>query len=410
MGLFDRLSQIGSAIDKATRYVGPEGNQNIAKDLNALGQNIVSSLDKNEKLQKILPVPFSDVMALGGAFMQMVPTLQAFAKDVSKNGISAIPVKEIGQEVLQQTGIDVTPVTDVLNHNDPEGWINVVPKKMSPTSLPFTPATLMMTAMLVGIEKKLDTIRETQEAILSFLEKEKQAEQQGNLRTLTDILNGYKYNWENQQYKQNMHMKALDIKQASDANIYRYYTSVLDELAKAPSLQRDANVKAKIRNLENMMDQYRLAVYLFGFSSFLEMLLLGNFNQQYLDQVADRIRKYDQQYRSLFDRCNELVKKVTESSVETRVMTGLGNLSKAIGNWASSQDALKEKAVGKWFQSSGDKLKQNNDARVEQNKALFQGSPETGSYLFIDSIKNIVAITQTKDISFDGENMYLNVQ
>jgi len=410
MGLFDKLSQISSAIDKATKYVGPEGNQNIAKDLNTLGQNIVSSVEKNEQIQKILPIPFSDMMALGGAFMQMAPTLQAFAKDVSKNGISAIPVKEIAQDALQQAGIDVTPVTDALKSNTPDGWINAVPKKISPSSMPFTPATLMMTAMLVGIEKKLDTIQETQEAILSFLEKEKQAEQQGNLRTLTDILNGYKYNWENQQYKQNMHMKALDIKQASDANIYRYYTSVLDELDKAPSLQRDANVKAKIKNLENMMDQYRLAVYLFGFSSFLEMLLLGNFNQQYLDQVAERIRKYDQQYRSLFDRCNDLVKKVTESSVETRVMTGLGNLSKAIGNWASSQDALKEKAVDKWFQNSGEKLQQNNDAKVERTKALFSGSPETGSYLFIDSIKNIAAITKTKDISFDGDNMYLNVE
>ena len=410
MGLFDKLSQISSAIDKATKYVGPEGNQNIAKDLNTLGQYIVSSVEKNEQIQKILPIPFSDMMALGGAFTQMAPTLQAFAKDVSKNGISAIPVKEIAQDALQQAGIDVTPVTDALKSNTPDGWINAVPKKMSPSAMPFTPATLMMTAMLVGIEKKLDTIQETQEAILSFLEKEKQAEQQGNLRTLTDILNGYKYNWENQQYKQNMHMKALDIKQASDANIYRYYTSVLDELDKAPSLQRDANVKAKIKNLENMMDQYRLAVYLFGFSSFLEMLLLGNFNQQYLDQVAERIRKYDQQYRSLFDRCNDLVKKITESSVETRVMTGLGNLSKAIGNWASSQDALKEKAVDKWFQNSGEKLQQNNDAKVEQNKALFSGSPETGSYLFIDSIKNIAAITKTKDISFDGDNMYLNVE
>ena len=158
------------------------------------------------------------------------------------------------------------------------------------------------------------------------------------------------------------------------------------------------------------MDQYRLAVYLFGFSSFLEMLLLGNFNQQYLDQVAERIRKYDHQYSSLFDRCNELIKKVTEGSVETRVMTGLGNLSKAIGNWASSQDALKDKAVDKWFQSSGEKLQQNNDTKVEHNKALFSGSPETGSYLFIDSIKNIDAITQTKDISFDDDNMYLNVE
>ena len=410
MGLFDKLSQIGTAIDKATKYVGPEGNQNIAKDLNTLGQNIVDSIEKNEKVQKILPIPFSDVMALGGAFIQMAPTLQAFAKDVRRNGISAIPVKEIAQDTLQQVGIDVTPVADALKNNDPDGWINVVPKKMSPSSLPFSPATLMMTAMLVGIEKKLDTLQETQEAILSFLEKEKQAEQQGNLRTLTDILNGYKYNWENQQYKQNMHMKALDIKQASDANIYRYYTSVLDELAKAPSLQMDANVKTKIKNLENLMDQYRLAVYLFGFSSFLEMLLLGNFNQQYLDQVAERIRKYDQQYSSLFDRCNELIKKVTEGSVETRVMTGLGNLSKAIGNWASSQDALKDKAVDKWFQSSGEKLQQNNDTKVEHNKALFSGSPETGSYLFIDSIKNIDAITQTKDISFDDDNMYLNVE
>ena len=76
-----------------------------------------------------------------------------------------------------------------------------------------------MAAALMSIEKRLGDIQETQQEILDFLQASKKAEQRGNLTFLADILNNYKYNWNNAMYKSNMHLKVQDIKQKSEENI-----------------------------------------------------------------------------------------------------------------------------------------------------------------------------------------------
>ena len=98
------------------------------------------------------------------------------------------------------------------------------------------PATLAtqaaMAAIMMEINKKLDNIQEMQQRILDFLEQDKQAEQQANLNVLTDILEGYKHNWDNAQYLQNHHMKALDIKQTAEKNIIFYQEQIAASIKK----------------------------------------------------------------------------------------------------------------------------------------------------------------------------------
>ena len=351
MALFDKLAKIGNVLEQATKYSGTQPVENKeVQEFASLGQNIADTLEKNTQINKVLPVSLGEMVALGGTFAMLAPTLQSMAKDVSRNGLANIPVKNIATDALKQAGADISPLTNVVGGIAPGTAIPANPISATPAAVPnplsnpaalaINPATLMMAAMLVTIEKKLDDIKVTQESILSFLEVDKQAEQQANLKFLEDTLSGYKYNYENAQYRQNHHVKALDIKQTADKNIWFYFSRISDELMKIPSFQMDQAAKAKIQNLESMMDEYRLAIYEFGFSSFLEMLLLGNFQQEYLNQIAERIVKYNNEY-----------------------------------------------------------------------KTLFTGSEETGSSIFVSGIKNIAAINnQTKDISFDGENMYLNLE
>ena len=52
-------------------------------------------------------------------------------------------------------------------------------------------AMMMMAVMLVQIEKKMDSIQKTADSIMSFLEMDKQAEQQGNINILNDSVKQY---------------------------------------------------------------------------------------------------------------------------------------------------------------------------------------------------------------------------
>ncbi|HOO23389.1 MAG TPA: hypothetical protein PKY53_06940 [Clostridia bacterium] len=73
--------------------------------------------------------------------------------------------------------------------------------------IPIDPTMLCMAVAIMTIEKKLDAIHETQKEILAFLELKEEAKLKGNLNALADVLNNYKYNWDNDKYKDHKHMR-----------------------------------------------------------------------------------------------------------------------------------------------------------------------------------------------------------
>ncbi|MCI6401857.1 MAG: hypothetical protein MR815_08570 [Oscillospiraceae bacterium] len=70
----------------------------------------------------------------------------------------------------------------------------------STANMPIDPATMLMAVALFSIEKKLDSIAETQKQILTFLEVEKESEIEADVETLVSMISKYKYNWDNEHY------------------------------------------------------------------------------------------------------------------------------------------------------------------------------------------------------------------
>ena len=152
------------------------------------------------------------------------------------------------------------------------------------------------------------------------------------MNVLMDILEGYKHNWDNAQYIQNHHMKVLDIKQSAEKNIIFYQEQIAAAIKKMPAIHLDQAVNTAITDLEKHFSQYRMGLYLFAFSSFLEVMLLGNFRQAYLDQVSAKVQEYNQRYQSQYSECCEMIKSYSSESVETKVLAGIGNAGKALEN------------------------------------------------------------------------------
>ena len=244
--------------------------------------------------------------------------------------------------------------------------------------------------------------------ILSFLEQDKQAEQQGNLNVLNEILHGYKFNWDNDQYLRNHHMKVLDIKQTSEKNLIFYQEQIASAIKKLPTVYLDQAVKGAVSDLGKLFSNYRMVLYEFAFSSFLEVMLLGNFRQEYLEQVAGKVEGYDKQYQEQFSECRAMLKKFTTDSLETKVVNGIGNAGKALGKLIASSPVLAQGSVDEWFRNAGEKLLQDNDKKIENTVALFAVDDNTGSEAFVDSIKNVgIIANHTTDILFDENTIYL---
>lgn len=405
MGLFDKLlgrknpneDNLSPDLIKANQETSLYDQSSIEKAIAERGTGI--------SLDKCMKVPFADVAALGTAFSQMIPSLRT----ISMNGVGYLPVNMEAGSVLKMAK-DGTNWGAYIARNGSSKFVKWVQAGPTSVQMPINPGMIMVAVILANIEKKLDAIQDIQLKVLSFLEQDKQAEQQGNLNVLTDILNGYKYNWSNDQYLRNHHMKALDIKQASEKNIIFYQEQMASAIKKLPTIHFDQVAIGAITDLRKMFNYYRMSLYLFSFSSFLEVMLLGNFQQEYLDQVASNVQKYNEHYQIQFSKCHDMLKKFSAESVETKVLEGIGNASKALGKLIASAPVLAQGPVDEWLQDSGDKLLKGNDEKIAKTMAMFTAEEQIGSELFVDNIKNVSMISnKTTDILFDGHALYLAV-
>ena len=401
MGLFDKL--LGRSSDNK-----PENELAVQSATHEVTPSIISRAiaERECNLSKAIRIPFTEAALTGGSLMQLAPTLKAL---VSGNQIGngslvrvVFPAGVKGNLAIDKAGMALGGIL-----KDGGGLAQARLVAVDPATLA---AQAAMAAIMMEINKKLDNIQETQQRILDFLEQDKQAEQQANLKVLTDTLEGYKHNWDNAQYLQNHHMKVLDIKQVSEKNIIFYQEQIAAAIKKMPSIHLDQAVKAAITELGKLFSQYRMALYQFSFASFLEVMLLGNFRQAYLDQVAAKVQEYNQHYQIQFSECRDMIKRYSSESVETKVLAGIGNAGKALGKFIGSVPFLAQGPVDEWLQDNGEALLKGNDKKAQKVASLFSAEEKIGSEVFVDSIRNVALISnQTTDVLFDGEALYLTV-
>lgn len=272
------------------------------------------------------------------------------------------------------------------------------------------PYMMMTAAALVTISRKLDKISETQEKILDFIEEKEKAELAGNLNTLSDILNNYKYNWGNERYINNNHIKVLDIKQKSGQNIEFYKKQargVFDSNFTLFHMNKDVN--AKKRELLAILGDYQFSVYLYAFSSYVEVLLLGNFEHNYIGRVIDRINYCTKEYIEVFEECSEKMDSFFSGAVETIAKKKAAQAAKGLGTFARKMQFLKDNKVDKGLMNAGDRLESfNNDKMIAVAENLSERKsvdvdPFISNLLHIDKMYN-----EDVDIYFDDEYIYIS--
>lgn len=246
-----------------------------------------------------IKISLSNLTALGVAFQPLTTAIQTAVNGSGGSGIYF--VKTMGKQMFNANGSSEF----IGSLKSATGAVGGGQARM--TALACDPTMLFMAAALMNIEKKLDLIQQTQEEILEFLEERERATLQGNLNTLGDVMSNFKYNWDNEKYKTNKHILVQQIKKESETSIILYRDQIAKKLKKRSLIHSDQEVKAVLNKLQAQFKDYQLALYLYSYSTFLEVLLLGNFGKGYLNSVEHRIAEYSFQYRELYTDCYNLM-------------------------------------------------------------------------------------------------------
>ena len=347
-----------------------------------------------------IKISLSNLTALGVAFQPLTTAIQTAVNGSGGSGIYF--VKTMGKQMFNANGSSEF----IGSLKSATGAVGGGQARM--TALACDPTMLFMAAALMNIEKKLDLIQQTQEEILEFLEERERATLQGNLNTLGDVMSNFKYNWDNEKYKTNKHILVQQIKKESETSIILYRDQIAKKLKKRSLIHSDQEVKAVLNKLQAQFKDYQLALYLYSYSTFLEVLLLGNFGKGYLNSVEHRIAEYSFQYRELYTDCYNLMESYSKSSIQVGMLNGLATASKFMGNAIAKVPVISKSQLDENLIEASGKLGLHGEKRATGALERFISTRSNVTHPFIENIRVVNAL-YNKPVAYliDGENIYV---
>lgn len=272
----------------------------------------------------------------------------------------------------------------------------------------INPAIMIMAVALFSIEKELGNIAEMERQILSFLEVEKESEIEADVETLMNIVTKYKLNWDNEHFVASNHKLVLDIQRTARKNMNAYQKKVNEVLKAKQFIVAQNKVNSTLADLEKKFKYYRLSLYTFSLASLMEIMLSGNFKEEYISGIKDEIREMSQTYRDLFGECSVRLEKMGNSALEANVIKGLGTAGKAVGKFVGNIPLVKEGTVDEFLQDKGAHLESNAIGMKKKSVGAFAAIGNPGTGMLVEKMQDMVQIyNHTSQICFDKEKIYL---
>lgn len=384
-----------------TSNVPTERRNEIAKTMAEI-ELYPAVVEKTLNVAQYSKFPISRLAAFGTAFEPVTAAFQFVINGGrATSGLYRVTIPNGGQ--LAQFNKIPAYLGSVLKEN---GAVGGGQARLNP--LVCDPTMLFMAIALANIDKKLDTIQEMQQELMSFLVQKERSELKGDIKFLADTLSNYKHNWNNEKFKNSSHVKVLDIRQAADRKIDFYREQIASKISKKSFLHSDQDVKKQLGDIESEFSDYQLAVYLFAFSSFLEVMLLENFNAAYLDCVTQKIEEHSMQYRELYSKCYDQLEGYSKTSIQSQLLKGLAAANKVAGEAIAKVPVISKSQIDETLIKAGDKLGEFNSKRTGQTLVQFVEKQSAYVRPFVDNINTVNRLyNQPTELLFDQENFYL---
>ncbi len=382
-------------------------------------QELVFQLVNNEYLQPFFKddielssfsvISSSDIAKLGAAF---VPLTQMMSSSGSK---SSDIIKKFGNTLYAATDKAGNPIELTTKvHGENNRFIGsriengkTAQTRFSPVSVEdldgkpsvaFDPMTALIAAEMMYIAHEVDVIKQQQEDMFRYLLVEKRAELEGSLSFLIKVMNDYKDNYQNKVYKTSMHIKVLDIKQqaeqtlnASKKHIESFFKKKKDDFGR----------------LSSFYQNYQIALYLYAFSSFTEVVVLENFASDYLAKISERIEDFATDYLTVYTDGYNYLKARSESAPQSVIMEIGAKAGKKIGEGIAKTPVGDKTSIDEKVISGSEKLEAFRELSVEKHLEEFCNYRETRIQNFIQLFAALDTVFNGNAVLFDSANMYI---
>ena len=270
------------------------------------------------------------------------------------------------------------------------------------------PELIAVAIALFEINRKFESIQRTQQEMFEYLRQKDEAKRRGNLEILVDILENYHFNIDNDTYKTNKHILVQDIRKDAEQDIIFFKEQIVSIFEDKELIDLDAATEKRVLKILSLLKDYQIAVYLFSFSSFLEALLLENYNKEYLNAVAKKIDDRSIEYRKIYTAAYNQLEGQGRGTLEQQLLgifSGAGSyLGKAIEKTPVGDiTPIDEALIG--MSKNLDRIKKS------QIHVLMENMPSAKVVdvkPFVEGIVNVNKLFNKKaEILTDGKAIYL---
>lgn len=356
---------------------------------------------KNEiSVQTYSKIPLSRLTALGTGFEPVVSAIQQ--------------VTSHGQATSGFYKVTIPKGTHLAQFKEKSGFLGtavgehgiVGQAQLNP--LLCDPTMLLVAAALANIDKKLDAIQEVQQEMLDFLAQKEKSALKADLNFLMDIQNNYKYNWNSEKYKVANHAKVLDIRQEAARQIDFYQEQIKKQLGKKALLHSDHDVQKMLEKVQGEFKEYQLALYIYGFAYFLEVVLQENYEKAYLSAIAKRIDEMAFQYREFYSLAYSQIENLSKSSLQAHLFGGLSAINKGAGTAIAKIPGINKSQIDETLIEAGERIGAYKNRRVQTTMQQLLERQSSCVRPFIDNINAVNRLyNEPVTLIFNHDTLYL---
>ena len=408
MGIFDKFKKKNEVVEQKENQVINEEDNKGNYSLVEMNNYMLSDVRKESLSNNTYSLSLSKLSEISPITVSTANNIKTIMEQNPKTSGNLYRITNLGKNDSLKAMRDGKTFWGSIKKSDGSSTMAKL-KEVNPNNvMALDPTVMMMSVALAGIEQELGEIKELSKQIFSFLEHEKESEIESDLEILNRSISDFRFNLEDEKYLINNHKQVMDIKRTANKNMLFYKKEIKDDLSKDKLFTTNNSMNSIIEDIQKKFRYYRLSLYIYSFSTFMEILLLGNYKNDYLLSKKEELDELDNEYSEVFNNALEYVKKNANKSLEGNVLSGLGSAGKAIGNLA---EKLKIKNVDNWLNEKGDNLKQSGQNIKDDFATKFDDIKESNSRPFINQIEKVDCIyNKTKEIYFDKENIYLEMK
>ena len=356
---------------------------------------------KNEiSVQTYSKIPLSRLTALGTGFEPVASAIQQ--------------VTSHGQATSGFYKVTIPKGTHLAQFKEKSGFLGTavgehgIMGQAQLNPLLCDPTMLLVAAALANIDKKLDAIQEVQQEMLDFLTQKEKSALKADLNFLMDIQNNYKYNWNSEKYKAANHAKVLDIRQEAARQIDFYQEQIKKQLGKKALLHSDHDVQKMLEKVQGEFKEYQLALYIYGFAYFLEVMLQENYEKAYLSAVAKRIDEMSFQYREFYSLAYSQIENLSKSSLQAHLFGGLSAINKGAGTAIAKIPGINKSQIDEALIEAGERIGAYKNRRVQTTMQQLLERQSSCVRPFIDNINAVNRLyNEPVTLIFNHDTLYL---